>query len=183
MYKGNPKLVSHDKTCYYCKTLYKNIIETWEVYNFARDFHVCADCSSQIKKENEENESLEHKNRLEKFADNLNFLANEIGWIKNEAGQWYNERLNQFSLAHPISAEKPDDLLKYVPQGWILRYDDEDMMAYDSRVNLELPIELRYMNNPRYFYSLILDHHGFSSEQSLIQDILEIIVQIRKLEK
>lgn len=177
MYKGNPKLTCNDEVCEVCKQTFKDIVQPLPRYGYC-----CENCREQINKENRLSKESAFAKRLEVFEANRDYIAEDLGWKKDDKNIWHHSQLNQSSIEHPVPVDDPQKLLAFVPEHWIVRYDHEDIMAYDSSINTDRPVEIRYFDNPRYFYTLLIDHDGFTSDKSLIYDMLEMIVNIRKLE-
>ena len=181
MHNGNPKLTCNDETCDVCAKVFKDIVQT-----LPRCGYRCEECRNRLKQENISAEKEFYKLRSEKLQSNRDFIAEDIGWQMLAKDHWVNRNTNEIAKEHPISINDVNSLMKFVPEGWIMRYDYEDIMAYDARRNTDLPIENRYINNPRYFHNIVSDYHGITTGESfdscLIHDILEMIVEIRKLE-
>lgn len=160
MYNGDPKLVASDKTCYKCQQLFKNIVETWAVYNFDKDFYICEKCTVVVAEEKRKIEQMNLLRKQKEFEENRDYIAKDLGWHVPHDNDDHSE--------HPIKADKAfiENLL---PADWHLIEDELFWMC-------------KYMGKDTHLFE---DHVSISNssvgyDDNSMYDICKIVADVRK---
>jgi len=180
MHNGNPKLTCNDETCDVCAKVFKDIVQTLPRYGYR-----CEECRNRLKQENISAEKEFYKLRSEQLQSNRDFIAEDIGWKKENNDQWYHAKDNVISFEHPIQ-DNLEAAKKTMPDDWTLKIDsnDETITAYHKDFRSNLMSESKQINIKDFFFSSLTTYHGLSTGESyddcVMHDVYDMVAKVRK---